>query len=324
MSRSGEFEWIERYLAPLAGEGAFGLRDDAAIVSTQEGHDLVVTQDAVLEGVHFFREDPPDLVARKALRVNISDVVAKGAAPMAYSIALGVPDRWQDEDMARFALGLSVDQEAYGIELTGGDTFRSSERLCISVTLFGNVAKNRYKSRLGAQSGDVLLVSGTIGDAALGLKVAMSQLEVDHQSGLALLNAYRLPDPPVALAAIIAEHASAAMDVSDGLLGDCAKLCRASGVSAVIEQQEIPLSAAAKKVVSDDPGLWDSVVGGGDDYQVLMTARSASAAQAIAEAAELGIALAEIGKIAQEVSGNVLLTRDGVPVSTPATSFSHF
>ena len=196
MTRSGEFHWISKYLAPLAGPGSYGLKDDAALMAVPDGKSVVVTQDAIVSGVHFLPDDPLDLVARKALRVNVSDIISKGARPHSYSLALGVPDDWQDADMEAFTNGLAHDQDLYGIHLSGGDTYRSPERLSIAVTMFALAQENQYRTRLGAKVGEAVFVTGTIGDAALGLKVATGALSAGEGDLDSLLNAYRLPNPP--------------------------------------------------------------------------------------------------------------------------------
>ena len=185
MARSGEFSWIEKYFAPLTGAEGFGLRDDAAFLDLGSDAKIAVTQDTILEGVHFLPKNSPSDVARKAMRVNISDLIAKGCKPTWYSLSLGVPDRWTDEDVASFAQGLSLDQKEYGTVLTGGDTYRSPERLCVSITAIGEpVISGRYVSRLTAKVGDSLFVSGTIGDAALGLMVDQQTLATRDTSAL--------------------------------------------------------------------------------------------------------------------------------------------
>ncbi|MEE9314841.1 MAG: thiamine-phosphate kinase [Rhizobiaceae bacterium] len=324
MSREGEFEWIARYLAPLAGDGSFNLKDDAALLTVPDGMELVVTQDAILENIHFLPDDPVDTVAQKALRVNISDIVAKGAKPFAYTMALGVPDNWEDHEMLRFANGLEEDQKRYGLKLTGGDTYRSPDKLCIAITMFGAVSKGSYKSRLGAKTGDLLVVSGTIGDGAIGLKVATGKLQVAAGEADSHLSSYRLPNPPLRLAKAIAKFATSSMDISDGLLGDCRKLCEASGVSATIERSQIPLSTAVEKQIGLDPKLWSSVLGGGDDYQCLCTAAPQEWAAFQKAARADGIILTEIGKITGEGETSVSLTGSGVPLSQTVESFTHF
>jgi len=324
MSRSSEFDWIERHLAPLAAKQAFGLKDDAALIQCGTDYDLVVTQDAILEGIHFLPDDPVETIAQKALRVNVSDIVAKGAQPFAYSMALGMPDAWQNLQMEQFAGGLRMDQDTYGLKLLGGDTYRSPDRLCVSVTMFGRVEPQNYKSRLGAKPGDVLMVSGTMGDGALGLQAATKDLVIASNAAKQLLDAYRLPRPPLAMATIIARHATASMDISDGLIGDCEKLCRASSVGATIEQNNVPLSPAVHEALETDPGLIENVLGGGDDYQTLSTFRPQDKEQVLAQAKAAAVQLTEIGEITRDTLEGVSLTRAGVPVSLQTTSYSHF
>jgi len=324
VSRSGEFDWISQYLAPLAGPNSFALTDDAALLEVPKNQNIVVTQDAIAEGVHFLTDDRLDWVARKALRVNISDIVAKGGRPYAYSMALGVPDQWRDTDMQLFCQGLAEDQRIYDMTLTGGDTYRSPGGLTIAITMFGGVSNNRYKSRHGASAGDILIVSGCIGEAALGLQVATGALKCAEADQRQLLQAYHLPDPPLALAECVAKHATASMDISDGLMGDCRKLCTASSVAAVVDRNAIPLSAPAKRIIEQDEALWKAVLAGGDDYQVLATVAPADVDAFISLACEHDLVATQIGFIDGAESGAVALDIDGVRVSIDAESYSHF
>ena len=324
MSRAGEFEWIARHFAPLSGAGAFSLKDDTALLSLPTNSDLVVTQDTILEGIHFLQTDPADLVARKAVRVNISDIVAKGAKPFSYSLSLGAPDRWQDDDVANFASGLAQDQSIFNITLSGGDTYRSPERLCVSITLLGISEKGSYKSRLGAKPGDVLTVSGTIGDAALGLKVAQGELDCGSATKDYFLDAYRLPKPPLAMAGLVAKFASASMDVSDGLLGDCRKLCSASSVRSEINLSSIPLSEPVRNLVEIEDKHLRTAITGGDDYQVLCAVPQSNLAAFHQAAEKVGVTVSSIGVIVDGDAGVVLLDTDGNAVSIADDSFSHF
>lgn len=324
MSRAGEFDWIARYFAPLAGDGAFDLKDDAALVDVAGYENLIITQDAILEGIHFLPDDPLETVAQKALRVNLSDIVSKGGKPLCYSIALGVPDRWKDGDIEQFATGLASDQDTFGLLLTGGDTYRSPERLCVSVTMIGVPAAAGYRSRLGAQVGDLVFVSGTIGDAALGLKVAQSTLETFNEGAAFLLDAYRVPSPPESIGDVVSKFASASMDISDGLLGDCRKLCSSSNVAAELNMMKVPLSPAACRVVETDPGHWRAVLTGGDDYQTLCTVPVKFADEFRLGAKNLGVSTTAIGSITDGDAGKVTLDMGGNAVSIDEDSFSHF
>ncbi|MCJ8308179.1 MAG: thiamine-phosphate kinase [Hyphomicrobiales bacterium] len=324
MTRSGEFDWIATYLAPLAAKNSFGLKDDAALLDVPDGQSLIVTQDAIAEGIHFLPNDPLDLVARKALRVNISDVVAKGARPHAYSMALGVPDAWQDNDMQLFAEGLAADQAAYGLSLTGGDTFRSPERLSVSVTMFALIDEKAYRSRLGAKPGDLIFVTGTIGKAAFGLQVATGKLAPPAPHHDFLLNAYRLPDPPLAAAEIVAQFATASMDISDGLIGDCRKLCTASSVDAVLVRDRVPLSPAVAELLAQDDTCWKHVLTGGDDYQVLCAVDPADASAFQRKLGARGVRISHIGEIKASNNVGVALDINGVEVSIEEDSYTHF
>lgn len=324
MTRSGEFEWIARYLAPLSGDGSFGLVDDAALLELPAGKRCVVTQDAIVERIHFLPGDPPELVARKALRVNVSDIVAKGALPFAYCLALGVPDRWHDGDMEAFAGGLRSDQDNFGLTLAGGDTCRSPDQLHVCVTMFGLVEPKRYVSRIGADPGDGIFVTGTIGDAAIGLRVAMREMLAPNDERTHFLDAYQLPKPYLAMSAIVAEFASASMDISDGLIGDCRKLCTASHVSAELQRDAIPLSAAVRRCVETDGGSWSHVLTGGDDYQVLCTVKPSRCEDFVGTAATAAIPVSRIGTIVEGKKGTVTLDIDGDQVSIDGDSYTHF
>ncbi len=324
MSHPGEFGWISKYLAPLASKYSFGLQDDAALLQVPEGYDLVVTQDAIAENVHFLSGDPLDLVARKALRVNVSDMVAKGAKPFAYSMALGMPDSWEDAHMKHFTNGLAHDQNEYGLELTGGDTYRSVNGLSVSVTMFGVVEEGRYTSRLGASSADLLVVSGSIGSSAIGLKIAVGELTAPDDISEALIRSYQVPNPPVVLAETIARYATASMDISDGLIGDCAKLCEASGVSAQINRAKIPVTAHVERLAKGNPELWKDILTGGDDYQVFCTVAPQYLASFQDSALAVGVVTTVIGRLTEAEDEPVLLDMGGLEVSLDRDAYSHF
>ena len=270
--RYSEDELIAKLFAPLAGAAALGLKDDAALLPPQ-GAPLAITADMLVAGVHFFPDDPPALIAKKALRVNLSDLAAKAATPCGFLLSIALPPDWTNDWLAAFAEGLGEDARAFHAPLLGGDTTATPGPLTIAITAFGSAP--RFVSRAGARPGDGVYVSGAIGDAALGLRLrqdptlgaALSTVERD-----ALLNRYLLPNPRLDLVETLRAGASAAMDVSDGLAGDLAKLTRASGVSAQVEVAHVPLSAAGQVLIAHRPALLETALTGGDDYEILFTA----------------------------------------------------
>ncbi|MBN9062099.1 MAG: thiamine-phosphate kinase [Rhizobiales bacterium 65-9] len=309
MAPSAEDDLIATYFAPIAGAAGLGLVDDAALMTPPAGCDLVVTVDGVSQGRHFL-DDPPETIARKALRVNLSDLAAKGADPLGFVLMLATPASWSVAARAAFlkpfAAALGEDARAYGCPLIGGDTIAADGPLTLAITAFGAVPKGRMVPRTGARAGDLIVVSGTIGDAALGLKLRRA-LEKDARGASALLSlsqahqdylldAYRHPRPRNALATALRDYAHAAMDVSDGLVGDVVKMLRASGVGGVIEVEAAPLSDAARAALALDPALLRTVATGGDDYEVAACCSEAEwpALRARAEAA--GVPFTPIGQ----------------------------
>ncbi len=327
-STTGEDSLITRYFKPLATDpGAFGLVDDAAILQSG-GDEIVVTTDAIVEGVHFLPDDPPDTIARKALRVNLSDLAAKGAMPAGFVLTLAL--RSQDDGwLAPFARALGEDAGLFGCPLLGGDTVSTPGPVMISVTAFGRLSPGKMVRRSGAKPGDRIVVTGTIGDAALGLDIlkggaAAAALALEATASQLLVGRYRVPQPRNAVAQAVRDYASAAMDVSDGLAGDLAKLCAASGVSAVIDAQRIPLSAAAATLLARGTVGIEAIVSGGDDYEVLCTVPEAGIA-AFAQAAELaGVAATSIGTVIAGTSVPRFLDSKGRDIVLKRLSYSHF
>ncbi len=317
---------IATVFAPLATDaGADQLGDDAAAFAGGEG-DVVVTCDALAAGVHFFPDDPPDAIAAKALRVNLSDLAAKGAEPFGYLLALALPADYGGDWARTFARGLAADQARYGVSLLGGDTLRASPGggATITVMALGRTRSGATVRRRAARAGEVVVVTGTIGDAALGLQARLSApWAIDEAHAAALDRAYLWPDPPVAAWRAVREHASAAMDVSDGLLGDLAKLCRAAGVGAQLNLDAVPLSAAARAAVAADPSAFDRAATGGDDYQILATMPEAAVGPYVDALQALGIAATAIGEIV-EGEARVALMRDGRPAELRDGRFQHF
>jgi thiamine-monophosphate kinase len=284
-----EFALIARHFRPLAGPGALGLGDDAAVLTVPAGRELVIAADALVAGVHFLPDDPPDLVARKLLRTNLSDLAAMGAAPLGYLVTVSVPKDTGDAWFAGFAAGLAADQAAFGLTLLGGDTTSTPGPVSLSLTILGTVAPGTALRRNGARPGDGVWVSGTIGDGALGLLSATRRL--DDPTG-ALLDRYRLPRPRLALGLALHGIATAAMDVSDGLVQDLGHICRASALGAEIEAGLVPLSEAARAA---GPALLETCLTGGDDYELLLAVPQAHEAALREAARATGIAVTRIG-----------------------------
>ena len=319
---SGEDDLIARYFQPLATDpGALGLIDDAAILRGGND-DLVVTTDAIVEGVHFLPDDPPETIARKALRVNLSDLAAKGAAPAGFVLTLAlreVSERW----LSPFARALGEDARTFACPLLGGDTVSTPGPLMISITAFGRVPPGKMVRRTTAGQGDAVVVTGTIGDATLGLAL-LQQGPSAAAAQPTLVARYRVPQPRLGLASIVREHASAAMDVSDGLAGDLAKLCRASGVSAEIELERVPLSPEARAQLFAQATTIAALVSGGDDYEILCTVPEDRLAAFKAAANPAGVAVTAIGVIRAGTAPPRFVGPGGREVMLKRGSFSHF
>jgi thiamine-monophosphate kinase len=325
---SAEERLIGRYFGPLATHpGAFGLADDAAAIRPPAGCDLVLTTDGVIAGVHVFADDPADQIARRALRMNLSDLAAKGATPLGFLLALSLPANTKSSWIAGFARGLGDDAKHFGCPLLGGDTDHTPGPAAVSITAFGAVPRGKMVRRSTAKVGDAVVVTGTIGDAALGLMLrrdaSLAQRWGLGKAGAAqLVRRYRLPQPRNALAKAILRYASAALDISDGLAGDLDKLCRRSNVAAEIDVRRVPLSKAARVALAAEPALVDTVLTGGDDYEIALTIapKKLAAFRRAAEAA--GVPVAEIGRIKRGEGADFL--QNGKSLAFARAGYSHF
>ena len=316
----GEFEFIARRLRPLAtAPGALDLIDDAALLDPTPDKQLVLAKDAMVAGVHFLEGDPPGQIAKKLLRVNLSDLAAMGAAPLGYLLALARSREIADDWLAEFCAGLAADNAAFGIGLLGGDTVSTPGPLTLSLTAVGEVPKGAALLRSGARAGDDIWVSGTLGDAALGLKVLQGELEVAVDARAALIAHYRLPQPRLALGQALRGVAGAAIDISDGLVADLGHILEASGVGAELRADQLPLSAAAR----DLPGARDAALAGGDDYELLFTASPARRAEIAALARRLGLPLTCIGQI-RAGSDLSILDAAGQEIKVAKRGWQHF
>ncbi len=311
-----EFGRIARHFRPLAGPAGLNLADDAALLAPPPGRELVLTADAMVAGIHFLPDDPPALVSRKLLRVNLSDLAAKGAAPLGYLLTVAVPRDTPDTWFAGFAEGLADDQARFGISLIGGDTTSTPGPVTLSLTAIGHAAPGAMVRRRGARPGDGVWVTGTIGDGALGLAVAQGRLA--DPSGF-LLGRYQLPEPRLGLP--LSGIASAGMDVSDGLVQDLGHLCRAGALGAEIEADLVPLSTAARAA---GPDWRPACLTGGDDYELLLAVPADRAATLRAAAGRAGIPVTRIGRFHAGPPRVVVRDAVGTELTFLAGGWSHF
>ena len=329
--RPGEFELIANLFAPLARgfPGACGLEDDVAYLALtdgliQAGEELVLKTDAIVSGVHFLADDPGDLVARKLLRVNLSDLAAKGARPLVYMLAAMLPASLEYDWLQRFAQGLKADQDEFGIVLAGGDTDATPGPLALSLSVIGAIPAGQRLLRSAAKVGDAVFVSGTIGDGALGLAAIQGQLTgLPRSDSDFLADRYRLPRPRLALGKRLRGLVHATMDISDGLVGDLGHICDASHVGATIEIGRVPLSNAARAAISIAPSWIETVIGGGDDYELLFTAPPAYEDALTSLGSTIGVPVTRIGGIDSTRTVRVIGPDDREIVPT-TTGYRHF
>lgn len=325
--RPDEFTLIEDVFAPLASSaaGAFALKDDAALYRASEGCETVLTVDAIVAGVHFLPDDPPESVARKLLRVNLSDIAAKGAIPKGYLLVTAWADDTGLDWIKRFAAGLGGDQENFGVSLWGGDTVRTSGPLTLSLTAIGELPKGMMLRRSGARPGDDIYVSGTLGDAALGLEVLKGGVrDLEEGDAAHLIRRYREPEPRCSLGPRLPGLASAALDVSDGLFADLGHLCAQSGTGARIEKELLPLSRPARRAIERNPELFPLIVSGGDDYEILFAAPPEKAGAIEDAAAEAAVPVTRIGRATEAEEGLTLIGGSGEPIPLKQLGYRHF
>ncbi len=329
MSDLSEDDIISRYFAPLAGPGGLGLRDDAALISPPKGHDLVISKDMIVSGGHFFADDPPESIAKKAIRVNVSDLVAKGAQPYGFLLGLALPPAIKPGWIEKFATGLGEDARLYNMPLLGGDTVKG--HLTVSITALGLVPKGKMVPRTGVKPGDELFVCGPIGNSALGLRILrddahdghwISRLKAEQRDFL--VQSYRVPAVIDRHAKILREYAHAAMDVSDGLVGDLTKMLKVSGVSAEIQINLSPFFEEVLDAIRLEPSLEEVALTGGDDYVVICAVPPEKANMFWRLMKRQAISAIKIGIATMGVHPPIFLDMDGKPRSFARTSFSHF
>jgi len=327
MALPPEFALIAKHFAPLADTpAALGLADDAALLTPPPGRQLVLSADAMVAGVHFLDNDPADTIARKLLRVNLSDLAAMGAEPLGFLITVALPKGFDSVWLRGFAAGLMEDRKTYDVPLLGGDTVSTPGPVSLSLTILGHVEPGRALLRRGAAVGEAVWVSGTLGDAALGLRVLQGRLAgLSGRHASFLSDRYRIPEPRLALGRALVGVASAALDVSDGLIQDVGHLARAAGCAAVIEAPALPRSEAAGAALASDSALLTLPAIGGDDYELAFTAPAASEASVRAAAAAAGIVVTQVGRMVAGEPGEVSLLDDsGKAIRLPSAGWSHF
>ena len=322
----GEFDLIARYFTRPVRHAALGVGDDCALLAPRPGMQLAISSDMLVEGRHFFADVDPEALGHKALAVNLSDLAACGAKPLAFTLALALP-RADEAWLAGFSKGLLALADAHGCELVGGDTTQGPLNICI--TVFGEVPAGQALLRSGARAGDDIYVSGTLGDARLALEALLGHIHLPDELLAQARQRLERPTPRVALGLALRGIASSAMDVSDGLLGDFGHILKASGVGACIRTDETIKLIAAGAFPSSARGqlkqklLHQCTLAGGDDYELLFTAPPQHRA-AVAEAAtQSQTPVTRIGQV-EAAPGLRLLDAQGMPVENRFASFDHF
>ncbi|MEC9077725.1 MAG: thiamine-phosphate kinase [Pseudomonadota bacterium] len=323
----GEFGLIDKYFAPLSknAPGAVNLTDDVAFFEVSPGLVPVVSVDTLVGGVHFFPQDPPGNLAKKLIRVSLSDLAASGARPLGYFLSLSIPADTDESWVAEFARGLCEDQKEFGIALFGGDTTVTSGPLSLSLTAVGEAASDKIVRRSGAKPGQRVFVTGTIGDSALGLtlikKMGMREANLHSPE---LVQRYLVPNPRVKLAHILGNRVAASIDISDGLVGDLAHICKASGVSISIDFSMLPLSASAQREIEANPTNKGILLTGGDDYEIILCCSPENSGEIVSKAAEQGVTVTEIGRVTNQGDRPVRVTEGGCLVELEDISWRHF
>ena len=322
-----EFELIKTYFRPLAENipSSLSLVDDAAILCAEPGSELVVTNDISIAGVHFFEDDPADLIARKCMRVNLSDLAAMGAKPLTYLMAVALTKPANPNWLELFSNGLLNDQIRYGLGLSGGDTVATPGPLSISITMFGKIDEGKALKRTNAKVGDDIWVSGTVGDAAVALKIRLGEIYLTNQKAKKhLLKRLNLPEPRIALGSSLIGIANSATDISDGLVADLNNICEASGVGAIIQDKRIPLSKWIVSQILETKQLdLPDIISGGGDYELVFTAppRYGNEIQHLYKKLELRIS--KVGTIVNDDSVR-LIDEDGQDIPLCTKGFRHF
>lgn len=324
-----EFDFIRQILSPLSGPEGLGLKDDAALFTPTDGHQLVITKDAMVEGVHFPDGHYGGNVAEKLLRVNLSDLAAKGARPLGYCLSLAIPRSVTETHLRGFASGLKDVQQAYDFTLWGGDTVSTSGPFVVSATFIGQVPTGKMVKRSGAEVGDDVWLTGTIGDAYLGLQNVLGKSVQPRPTPAQLWQweeAYLRPVPRLLFRKILRQYASAALDISDGFLADAEHLAQSSGISLEFDIGHVPLSQATQNWLDaqmQKQAAYESLLSGGDDYEILFTARLHDSEAIEKMAADLGLEVTKIGRAVRQTETDVKTSLSGKPVKFEKKGYIH-
>ena len=313
-----EFEMIAKYFAPLSLDG---LRDDGVVLDVPRGHELVVSTDMLNEGVHFWQNEEPRYIAQKALRVNLSDLASMGAHPLYYQLALGLPKGTDEAWIARFSAALAEEQRLFSIQLSGGDTTGTHGPLSLSITVMGVVPKGKAVRRGGAKVGDVLAITGCVGDAYIGLQILRGDLESEHEAHF--LERYRVPHPRCNLSDLLHAHVHAAADISDGLLADAGHIALASDLKAVIEMERVAFSPQADGLLVGGQVSVLELLAGGDDYELVMAVSADEFSIFQQAAAERGVQVQAVGRF-EAGTGLEVLDGRGQKLEIENTGWRHF
>ncbi len=314
-----EFRLIEELFAPLAtSKFALGLKDDVAVLPARAGKDLILKTDTIVEGVDFFANDPAATIAKKALRVNLSDLAAKGAVPFGYLLTLVLRKDVRTSWLRNFARGLAEDQRQFKIALLGGDMSSTSGPLTISIAAFGYVPSGKAILRSGATPDDLVFVSGTVGDSGGGLEALKKKI-----ARPALIARYRLPEPRTALGPRLRGIATASLDVSDGLIADLGHIADVSRVHIAIRASQVPMSGALRKAWGSDVRSVLRAATAGDDYEVAFTAPRSKRGKVLSAARAVGVRVTEIGWV-MKGRGVTLLDEQGRPIPVKRAGYVHF
>lgn len=304
--KMNEFEIIEKYFAPLSKDG---LKDDCATLSIPAGHELVITSDTLNEGVHFFAETSPANIARKALRVNLSDLASSAAKPLCYQLNIAFPEKPTPEWLQEFSEALKAENQKYDIFCSGGDTTSIKGALSISITALGLVPKDKAIKRQNAKEGNILIITGVCGDAALALNRKDTTF---------------LPTPRTGFEKLLQNHVNAAADISDGLLADSLNIARASGLGLEIDLDAIQFSQIVTEAIKSGEIPYETALKGGDDYELALAVSEQNIETFINELKANGLSPQKIGHFTTQSAGLTLKNLKDKKIDQNALGWAHF